>query len=177
MHGQEFDFFARSFLGGNVADQSDEQAAVVAFDFGDREVHRENVAIAAAALDLAADADDMRGLFGLVAGQVAVVLVPVRLRHQHLDILADDLGGTVAEDFFGGLVEGLDEAAFVDRNDAFKDIIEDAEQAVLNQFDPLHHVDSRLQDGKVDRLGQIIVGAGLQSGHHFLGAIQRGNQQ
>ena len=55
----------------------------------------------------------------LVIVEVAVVLLAVRRGHQHADIFADDLGGAVAEDFFGRGIEGFDGAALVNGDDAF----------------------------------------------------------
>ena len=53
-----------------------------------------------------------------VAGHVAVVLLSIGRRHQHVDVSAENLRLEMAEQTFGGRVEGLDPAAAVDDDDA-----------------------------------------------------------
>ena len=48
---------------------------------------------------------------------VVVVLVPVGLGHQHLDVLPDQLGCVVSEQLFGSRVDALDNAYRIDGND------------------------------------------------------------
>ena len=50
----------------------------------------------------------------------------VGLRHQHADVLADDVGRGVAEYPFGGAVEGFDDALFADDSDGVDGRIDDA---------------------------------------------------
>src|SRR5260370_932945 len=68
-------------------------------------VHRESRAVRAAANGLTAAADDLGVARVPIVGYVAIVFMPVRLRHQHLDVLADHLVGGIAEQFFARRVE------------------------------------------------------------------------
>ena len=77
-------------------------------------------AVLAAALDFAADADDVLFSGLQVPGQIAVVLFPVRRGHEHLDVLADHLLGGIAEHPFGGGIDRLDDAAGVDGDDRIR---------------------------------------------------------
>ena len=48
---------------------------------------------------------------------VVVVLVPVGLGHQHLDVLPDQLARVVSEQLFGSRIDALDNAYRIDGND------------------------------------------------------------
>ena len=102
---------------GDVADDSREKSPRSKLYLADGEVHGEGGAVLAQADDLAADADDLLLPGGQVIVQVAVVLVAVRLGHEHLDVLADDLARRVAEQPLRRRVHRLDHAASVDRDD------------------------------------------------------------
>jgi hypothetical protein len=53
------------------------------------------------------------------------MLAMVRLGHEHLDVLVDDLRRSVAKEFLRSRVEGLDEALLVDGDDAVDHVIDD----------------------------------------------------
>jgi len=67
------------------------------------------------------DADDLRSAAGAEIPQIAVVLAVVRLRHQHLDVAADDLLGGIAEQAFRRRIEAEDRAALVDGDQPVED--------------------------------------------------------
>ena len=119
---------------GDIAGDAGEHALVAHVQFADREVHGEGGAVLAQADDLAADADDLLLAGGQVVVQVAVVLVPVGLGHEHLDVLADDLGGRVAEEPLGRRVHRLDLAVRVDGEDRVDGRVEDGAGAGLAVF-------------------------------------------
>jgi hypothetical protein len=102
---------------GDVADEADEARWLGTAHPPDREVAGEGAAVPAPRLDLPSDADDP-GLAGLhVPPHVAVVLALVGCRHQQAHVLANDLGGRVAEHALGGPAEFLDHAVVVDDDD------------------------------------------------------------
>ena len=84
-----------------------EEASAVEPELADGEVHRERRSRPCAGPDLAADADDLRLPGAQVVCDVAVVPAAVRLGHEHVDVLAQDLGGRIAEDLLRGRVERL----------------------------------------------------------------------
>src|SRR5260370_25872369 len=69
---------------GEVADNADEDGLAVLPGLTDGKVHRESRAVLAAANDLTAAADDLGVARVPIVGDVAIVFMPVRLRHQHL---------------------------------------------------------------------------------------------
>ena len=54
---------------------------------------------------------------GQVARQVGVVFLAIGRGHQHVDVVAADFGGGVAEQPFGAGIEGLDPSVRVDHDD------------------------------------------------------------
>jgi hypothetical protein len=94
----------------DVVDEADEARRARARDLADRQRGGKQAAVAAQRDDLAADADDARVAGLQVRAQVGVVLGTVRVGHQHRDVAAEDLGGTVAEQPLGRAAEGLDAA-------------------------------------------------------------------
>ena len=104
---------------GDVAQHGGEEALAAEPSFADGQVDRELAAVLAAADDLAADADHAAFAGLQVATEVAVVLGAVGGRHQHLDVVAEQLGARVAEQPERCLVDRLDRAAHVDRDAAF----------------------------------------------------------
>jgi hypothetical protein len=97
----------------------------------DGELHREDGAVLAQALDLAADADDPPLAGGTVAGEIAVVALPVRGRHQHTDVAADDFLGTVAEQPHRRRAERADQAALIDGDDRLRHGLQSRAQPLL----------------------------------------------
>ena len=98
---------------GDVPDDSSEVPRLTQVEHADGQVHREGGAVFAATDHFPSDANDF-GLPALdIVGDVTVVLAAVGLRHQHLDVLADDLLRGVAEYPFGCWIEGRDRAAVV----------------------------------------------------------------
>ena len=89
----------------DVVDHASEIAAAVGFEFADRQVQREGRAVLAPATHFSTDADDLLDAGPDVVGDVAIVLGAVGLRHEHLDVLADELRGAVPEQPFGGRVD------------------------------------------------------------------------
>ena len=126
-----FQFSNRGFEVGDVAGNAGEHPAIAKLQFADRQVHRERTAILAQADDLATDADDLL-LPGLpIIAEVAVVLMTVRLWHEHLDVLADHLVRRVAEKPLRRRVHRLDCTKLVDRDDRVHRGVEDRARAGL----------------------------------------------
>ena len=85
---------------GQIANEAGEEALVARSHFADRELHRKGRAVLALADDHAADANDPPLSGPQVAFKIAVMIFAIRRRHQHLDVLADDFRGAVAEQPF-----------------------------------------------------------------------------
>ena len=66
-----------------------------------------------------------------VALQIAVMVFAIGRRHQHLDVLADGVGGAVAEQPFGRAAERLHDAALVDDDHGFRHGVENRLQMRL----------------------------------------------
>ena len=116
---------------GDVAGDAGEHAPVAQVQLADGEVHGEGRAVLAQADHLAADADDLLLAGRPVVLQVVVMLVPVGLGHEHLDVAALDFAGQVAEELLGRRVHRLDHAAFVDGDDCVHGRVEDGPRAGL----------------------------------------------
>ena len=95
----------------------------------DGQLHREDGAVLASAVDLADGADDRRGAGPEVARQASVVLGLAGVGEEHLEVVADDLVGGVAEDPLGGRVHRLDDAGVVEGDDAVNGRIDDRLEA------------------------------------------------
>ncbi len=114
-----------------VVDDPGEEAAAVESHLADREVEGEDRAVLSPAGHLASEPDDA-GLSRLqIPLQIAVVLLGVRRRHQHVDVATDDLVGPVAEEALARGVEQLDRAALVDDDDAVDTRGDDRAHALL----------------------------------------------
>ena len=122
--GQEVAIFGKRRAQGvflaQVADNADEELLVGRFHFTDPEVHREQFAILALALDFVPDADDPTLAGRQVVADVGIVRFPVGRGHQHLDVLAQHFPGGVTENALGRLVERGDAARPVDADHAFE---------------------------------------------------------
>src|SRR5919106_4956996 len=93
-------------------------------------MNRKRATVLTQAGHFAADADDSLFMGGQVASDIPVVLIAVRLRHQHIDVPAEDLLLAVTEQPLSRAIERFDSSALVDDDDS---------------------VDSRLDDGTVPR--------------------------
>ena len=83
---------------GEVADESGEEALVAHMHLADGKLHRKRRAVVALSDDDAADADNAALAGAHIAIEVAVVVVLVRRRHQHLDVFPEHVrrGGRTA---------------------------------------------------------------------------------
>src|SRR5688500_1989847 len=106
----------RALALGEIADESCEERFVTRVHFADRELERKRGAALALPNDDPANADDPFFACAVVAFEVSIMLPPVRLRHEHFDVLADDLYGAVTEQALGGRAERLDGTGFVDHD-------------------------------------------------------------
>ena len=79
--------------------------------FTDRNLEREEAAVLAPALDLAAEPGGTRLVAGAVILEGAVALAPVELGYQETEFLSDELRGGIAEHLFGGRVCPGDDTA------------------------------------------------------------------
>ena len=95
----------------------------------DGQMERERRPVATPPGDLAADPDDLGVAGGEVRGEIAVVLLVIRRRHQHADVAADHLRAGIAEQAFGAAIERLDPACRVDHDDAVDRRIDDGLQS------------------------------------------------
>ena len=103
---------------GQIVDDADENRLAVLLRLADRQVHREGRAVLALADHLAADADDLASAGAVIIVEIAIVLVAIRRRHQHLDVLADDLARPIAEQRLAGRIEHQDTPRGVDQDHA-----------------------------------------------------------
>ena len=85
-------------------------------DLADRELERKDRPVLALAQNLATDADDPPLAGAQEALQVGVVLLAIGRGHQAGDVAPDHLGRGIAEHPLGRRIEGLDDAALVDRD-------------------------------------------------------------
>lgn len=114
---------------GDVPEDAGEEATAADVKLADGEVDGEDGAVLAAAEDLAADADDA-ALAGLaVAGEVAVMAGAVGLGHEGADVASEELSWGPSEHPLGSRVDGVDEAAVVDGDDALDGGVEDGAEA------------------------------------------------
>ena len=139
-----------------VADEAGEDGGPAELHLADRELHREDRAVLALRLHLAADADDALLAGPPVSREIAVMVLAMGRGHEHLDVAPDHLAGGVAEQLFRRGAEGLDDAALVDRDDRVGRGFEDGAQPRLALLDHrlgmlrLGHVQieiSRIDDG------------------------------
>ena len=110
----------------DVVDHAREIAAAVGLELADRQVQRKSRAVLAATTDFAADADDLLDARADIAGDIAIVLTPIWLGHQHLDVLADELGRAVTEQALGGRVDVLDQSPIANGDDGRNGRLQDA---------------------------------------------------
>ncbi len=90
---------------GQVAQDARELATRRVGELAQGKVERHARSVLAESLDLAADPDDVRHSRLAVAGEITVVLLRVRQRHEHRHVLAHHFRGAVAEHLLGGKVE------------------------------------------------------------------------
>src|SRR5687768_15374226 len=121
--GEDFPLQTHTF--GDVADNSRECPASAGLHLAHGQLDREGDAIFSLADDLSAHANDLRVTSPQIMSDVLVVLAPVRLRHQHADVLAENLLGSIPKHSLGGVVEQLNQAAVVDYDDAIDCRFED----------------------------------------------------
>jgi hypothetical protein len=111
----------------------------------DRQMQREGRAVAAAPGHFAADADNLLHAGGVVARQVRVVLLAIRRRHQHGDVLSDDIAFRVAEQPLGRGIERLDAAVRVDDDDRVNGRLDDRPPPRLARAQPFFELDAAAQ--------------------------------
>ena len=108
-----------------IMDHAGEVAPAIGLELADGQVERKGRAVLAPSAHLSADTDDLLDAGCQIVGDVAIVLRLVGLRHEHLDVLADQLGRAVTEQSLGRWVDALDEPAIIDGDDGrdgqFKD--------------------------------------------------------
>ncbi len=120
--------------GADVAYEPCEEPPILEPHLADREIERHARPVLADADDLATSADDLGAAGLLVALQMAVVRAAIRLRHQELDVLAQDLRGRIAEDRLRASAERGEGALLVDHHHTVEHRVE-------------HRVGARLQAG------------------------------
>ncbi len=115
---------------GNVAHRTGVMRLLANHHFADGQLDREGAAILASPHDFPSFADDLWHMAGTVVAQVAIMGLAVRARHQHLDVLSDHFGGVVAKNPLSGRIDGLDNAEFINGQNAIHD-------GVQNTFNPV----------------------------------------
>src|SRR5262249_18354943 len=99
--------------------------------FSDSKLHRKGCPVLALACYDAADADDPSLSRSQISPKIAVMLVTVRVRHQHIDVAADDLTLGIAELPLGGLAERPDQPLLIDDDNRVGDRLDDRAQMRL----------------------------------------------
>ncbi len=122
------DFLFEAFAFRDVAHQAGENAALADVGRAHRQVHREFRAVLASAAHFAPDPDDAALACLMIMIEVAVVLRAVWLRHEHRDVVPDHFLRGITEDALGGGIDRLDDAAFIDRDDAVDGGVDDPAQ-------------------------------------------------
>ena len=102
---------------GQVVDEAHEAWRCGARDLAHRQARREQAPVLALALHLPAAADHVGDAGDQVAADVRVMRRGDIRRHQHADVVAEAVGGAMAEKALNRAVDGLDEAAVVDDDD------------------------------------------------------------
>ena len=102
--------------------------------FGNGEPDRHLGAILAARVHLAADPNDLFFSGCLVASYVVVVLMLVRFRHQHLDVLANHLCRRIPQNGFSRRAVARHDALIINRDNRLRGGIQDRPQARLAFF-------------------------------------------
>ena len=113
---------------GQVADEAGEEALIARAHLADRKLHRKGRAVPALADDDPADADDSPLSGAEISLEVAVVILAVGRRHQHLDVFSHDLRRRVAEQPLGRRAERLHDPALVDDDHRVRNGVEDRPQ-------------------------------------------------
>ena len=102
---------------GQIANDARELRLTFEGQLRHRQVGRKHGAVLAASGHLAANADNPAFTGHLIAPQVVVVLGRVRLRHEHRDVVPENVLSAVAEHAFGRGIEELDPPVAIDHDD------------------------------------------------------------
>ena len=113
---------------GKVAHEAGEDPLSVGARFADGELDRKDRSVLGQALHQPAVADDSRFAGSEIIGDVAVVLGPVGLGHQHADVVAEHFLRMIAEQFRRRGAERGHEALLVDHDHRLGDGFEDRTQ-------------------------------------------------
>ena len=128
---QRCESFLGAFALGDVADETGEQPPVRQPHFADGKIDRKRRPVFPPRHHLPADADDP-GLAGAaIIGEIPVVLLPVRRRHQDIDVFSDDLSGLVSESLLGGAIHRFNQATLIDGDNALDGGLENGAQSFL----------------------------------------------
>jgi hypothetical protein len=104
------------------------------------QLHRKGRAVLAPPDHLAAGADDLPLARAPKMIEVLIVLLAIRARHQHLDVLANHLAGGVLEQSFASRVEHQHATAHVNQDDAvnrgFHHGLQPCRFRILRDLDP-----------------------------------------
>jgi hypothetical protein len=109
-----------------IMDHSGEIAPPLRFEFAHRQVDRKCPSILVPTAHSSANANDLLDTGLKVVANVPVVLSPVRVRHQNVDILSDEFRGAIAEQALGRRIDAFDQAPIIDRNDGNDGRLQDA---------------------------------------------------
>ena len=93
---------------GQVTHEANESPLPFERYLADRKLHWEGAAVLSLADDDAPDADDLSLSGGSIMIQIAVMLMTVRCRHQHADIVALNLTNGESEEALRSCTKGLD---------------------------------------------------------------------
>src|SRR5262249_13828883 len=112
--GLAIDLRLQARSGAQIVDDPGEVALPSNLKRPDSKVDRKDCSVLTLTFDLPADADDPFFAGRQVACEIAVMLSPIRLGHQHIDGLPQHLAGRVAEHPFRGRIYGLYAASTID---------------------------------------------------------------
>src|SRR5262245_34745632 len=93
------DFLFQAFAFGDVPGEPREKTTGLQLHFAHGQVHWKTRSILALPHHFAANPDDPGFSSAKVRGDVSIVLLAIRHRHEHTDISTQDLAGLVAKDF------------------------------------------------------------------------------
>ena len=111
--------------GAEIVKDSGELPFAFDRDLADRQMQREGRAVLAASLHFPSDADDLGAAGRQIPRQIGVVLLLVRRRHEHVDVVTEHFCRRVAEQPLRRRIERLDAAVRVDDDDTVDSGVDD----------------------------------------------------
>src|SRR5262245_28151936 len=130
-------FLFHADTGAEIVKDAGELSRAANRELADGEMQGKRRAVLAHPRDLATDSDNLGPACCEIPREIGVVLLAVRRRHQHVDVVAEDVGLCVPEQPLGGRIEPLDAAVFVDHDDAVDRGVDDCPPSRLARLESL----------------------------------------